>query len=45
MSAAGTYLFTPFLSSSLTYQHSERQQGGIDTLENVFMFNVKYSPY
>jgi len=43
--ASGTYQFTPFLSSSLTYQRSERQQGGLDTLDNVFMFNVKYNPY
>jgi hypothetical protein len=43
--ASGTYQFTPFLSSSLTYQRSERQQGGLDTVENVFMFNVKYNPY
>jgi hypothetical protein len=43
--ASGTYQFTPFISGSLTYQRSERQQGGLDTLENVFMFNVKYNPY
>lgn len=43
--ASGTYQFTPFLSSSLTYQRSERQEGGLDTLENVFMFNIKYNPY
>ena len=40
-----SYLISPFLTTTTSYQYTEQRNGGSETKDNVYMLSLVYAPY